>query len=386
MEIDNLDWDFTSLGEVVVHSRESVNPNEGEISRYVAGEHMDTDELRIRRWGEVGDGYLGPAFIRRFHSGQVLYGSRRTYLRKLAVADFEGVCSNTTLVLYSKDSNVMRQDFIPIVMTTEAFHAFSKRESKGSVNPYVNWSDLAKYVFQLPSIEEQKKIAELFWKIEFHTRELQNMKEILKNGLRELLLSEIRDSNFAKSVKVDKLDNFLDVMGGGTPLTKKAEFWNGNIPWVTPVDLTKLAGKHIADSEKKITKLGVDNSSAKLIPIGSVLLSTRGTVGATAINTIPVTTNQSIESLLPGPQLRAEYLLVWIEANMNLIMSRSSGSTFAAITNSRLRTLPVHLPPLEFQDTFLQKWNALEQAISDVDSEIVQSKILLKAIQEELVG
>lgn len=386
MEVNKLNWELTSLGAVVVHSRESVNPDDGEISRYVAGEHMDTDELKIRRWGEVGDGYLGPAFIRRFHSGQVLYGSRRTYLRKLAVADFEGVCSNTTLVLSSKDKNKILQEFIPVVMTTEAFHAFSKRESKGSVNPYVNWSDLAKYVFKLPPIEEQKKIAELFWKLESHSRQLQNLKEILKSGLRELLLSEIRDSNFVERVSLDRLDSFLDVMGGGTPATKKPEFWSGNIPWVTPVDLTKLAGKYIADSEKKITNLGIENSSAKLIPIGSVLLSTRGTVGATAINTIPVTTNQSIETLVPGPKLLAEYLLVWIEANMNLIMSRSSGSTFAAITNSRLRSLPVHLPQLKFQNIFLKKWHALDHAICNVDQEIVHSKILSRTIQEELVG
>ena len=68
------------------------------VDRYIAGEHMDTDDLQIDRWGEVGDGYLGPAFHRKFEAGQILYGSRRTYLRKVAVAEFDGVTANTTYV------------------------------------------------------------------------------------------------------------------------------------------------------------------------------------------------------------------------------------------------------------------------------------------------
>jgi len=138
-------WKRVKFGDVIRQVKTKVDPDTAGVERYVAGEHMDTDDLRIRRWGEVGDGYLGPAFHMRFKPGQVLYGSRRTYLRKVAVADFEGICANTTFVLESADPSRLLPEFLPVVMQTEEFHEHSKRESKGSVNPYVNYSGCPLY-------------------------------------------------------------------------------------------------------------------------------------------------------------------------------------------------------------------------------------------------
>lgn len=154
-------WTTVAFGDVVRQVKDKVDPEDSGLERYVAGEHMDTDDLRIRRWGEIGDGYLGPAFHMRFKPGQVLYGSRRTYLRKVAVADFEGITANTTYVLESANSKVLLPELLPFIMQAEAFHQHSVRESKGSVNPYVNFSDLAWFDFALPPLEEQRRIVML---------------------------------------------------------------------------------------------------------------------------------------------------------------------------------------------------------------------------------
>lgn len=153
-------WTRVKFGDVVRKVNDRVDPDTAGIERYVAGEHMDTDDLTIRRWGEVGDGYLGPAFHMRFKPGHVLYGSRRTYLRKVAVADFEGVTANTTFVLESSSRDLL-PEFLPLVMTTEAFHDHSIKQSKGSVNPYINFSDLTWYEFALPPIDEQRQTVTL---------------------------------------------------------------------------------------------------------------------------------------------------------------------------------------------------------------------------------
>lgn len=166
LELDKSAWKRVKLGEVVATSKEKVDPSDGSVDRFIAGEHMDTDDLKIHRWGDPSEVDLGPAFHRRFRPGQVLYGSRRTYLRKVAVADFDGVCANTTFVVESKDPGVLLQEFLPFVMTTEPFHAFAITESKGSVNPYVNWSDIARFEFDLPPLDEQKRIADLLWATE----------------------------------------------------------------------------------------------------------------------------------------------------------------------------------------------------------------------------
>jgi type I restriction enzyme, S subunit len=112
--------------------------------------------LCLRRWGDIGSGYLGPAFHMRFRPGQVLYGSRRTYLRKVAVATFEGICANTTFVLETKDSEILLPEYLPFLMQTDAFNAYSIKNSKGSVNPYINFSDLTKFEFELPPLQVQQ--------------------------------------------------------------------------------------------------------------------------------------------------------------------------------------------------------------------------------------
>lgn len=172
-------WTRVAFGDVVRQVKEHVDPATAGLERYVAGEHMDTDNLRLRRWGTVGDGYLGPAFHARFRPGQVLYGSRRTYLRKVAVADFEGVTANTTFVIETKNPNLLLPALLPFVMQTEAFHEHSIEKSKGSVNPYVNFSDIAAYEFPLPPLDEQRRMANLLICMEDASRAVQDAHEAL---------------------------------------------------------------------------------------------------------------------------------------------------------------------------------------------------------------
>lgn len=157
----NRDWIQVAFGDVVRQVSDTVNVKESGLQRFVAGEHMDTDDLRIRRWGVIGDAYLGPAFHMRFRPGQVLYGSRRTYLRKVAVADFEGICANTTFVIETTDPSVLLPGLLPFIMQTRSFQEYSIKQSKGSVNPYINFSDLAQYVFALPPMRIQEQLLEV---------------------------------------------------------------------------------------------------------------------------------------------------------------------------------------------------------------------------------
>jgi restriction endonuclease S subunit len=154
-------WRKVKFGNVVRQVKDKVDPETSGLERYVAGPHMSTNDLRIRRWGEIGTAYLGPAFQMRFQPGQVLYGSRRTYLRKVAVADFTGICANTTFVMETRDASVLLPEFLPLVMQTEAFHAHSIKQSKGSVNPYINFTDLVWFEFALPSFEDQIRIVKV---------------------------------------------------------------------------------------------------------------------------------------------------------------------------------------------------------------------------------
>ncbi|WP_053385371.1 restriction endonuclease subunit S [Leucobacter celer] len=198
LNLEKSTWQTIRFGDVVNASKATVDPADGSVERYIAGEHMDTDDLEIHRWGEVGDGYLGPAFHRKFVAGQILYGSRRTYLRKVAVAEFDGVTANTTFVVEAADPTRLLQEFLPWVMSAEPFHAFAVQESKGSVNPYVNFSDLARYELTLPPLDEQRRLADLLWALEHHRRALVGVSQALAT-------SRERNFNLALEAGLDEM-------------------------------------------------------------------------------------------------------------------------------------------------------------------------------------
>lgn len=203
-------WRWVRFGDVVRQVKDRVDPDTAGVERYVAGEHMDTDDLRIRRWGTVGSGYLGPAFHMRFRPGHVLYGSRRTYLRKIAVAHFEGICANTTFVVERATEDLL-PEFLPLVMTSEEFHAHSIGQSKGSVNPYINFKDLAWYEFALPPIRTQASIVEILRT----TYELSDTYGRVSNGSRTLALAEAAE--FLRPTRLFvPLGEVADVVGGVT--------------------------------------------------------------------------------------------------------------------------------------------------------------------------
>lgn len=151
------------FGDIVRDVKNNVDRANNPYEFYVAGDHMDSEDLNIRRRGRFATDDVGPAFVRIFKPGQILYGSRRTYLKKVAIADFAGICANTTFVLESKDPNVFDQRLLPFLMLSNAFTEWSISKSKGSTNPYVLFSDLAGFEFNLPPISEQKVLAEKLW-------------------------------------------------------------------------------------------------------------------------------------------------------------------------------------------------------------------------------
>ena len=158
------------FGDCVLDTKGKVDRNDNPYDYYIAGDHMDSEDLELHRKGCFATDDVGPAFIRTFKPGQVLYGSRRTYLKKVAVADFEGVTANTTFVFETKDPSVLCQDLLPFIMWSDKFTNYSILKSKGSTNPYVLYSDLAEYEFELPDLAKQQELAELLWSMEYTKR------------------------------------------------------------------------------------------------------------------------------------------------------------------------------------------------------------------------
>ncbi len=151
-------WTRVAFGDIVRLCRDrSSRPAEDGYDRYVGLEHLEPGDLKLRRWGDVAD---GTTFTNVFHAGQVLFGKRRAYQRKVAVADFDGVCSGDIYVFESKSEHLIHE-LLPFICQTDGFFDHAVGTSAGSLSPRTNWDSLARYEFALPPLEEQRRIAEI---------------------------------------------------------------------------------------------------------------------------------------------------------------------------------------------------------------------------------
>ena len=146
------------LGQIAREVKETeTKPLEAGLERYVGLEHLDPDELKISRWGNIADGV---SFTRKFKAGQILFGRRRAYQRKAAVPDFDGICSGDITVIEPIQGKVVTE-LLPYIIQNDSFFAYAVSESAGSLSPRVKWKHLAEYEVDLPVTDTQHKIAEL---------------------------------------------------------------------------------------------------------------------------------------------------------------------------------------------------------------------------------
>lgn len=147
-----------------------------------------------------------------------------------------------------------------------------------------------------------------------------------------------------------RLDECCQIVSGATPKTEVSEYWDGEILWATPKDLSNLPGKFIDDTSRKINKAGLSSCSAIMLPVGSVLLSSRAPIGHVAINTRPMATNQGFKNLIPKARLvDAAYLYHWLRANRVYLESLGNGATFKEISKAVVAKIQIPLPPLHEQ-------------------------------------
>ena len=142
------------------------------------------------------------------------------------------------------------------------------------------------------------------------------------------------------------IGDIADIVGGSTPSTQDPDNFGGDIPWLTPKDLSGPHDRYIAQGARHLSQQGLDSCSAKLLPAGAVLLSTRAPVGYVAIAKNPIATNQGFRSLVVREGVSAEYLYYWLSAHTEELERHASGSTFRELSGSALKSIKLQLPPL----------------------------------------
>ncbi|WP_083306434.1 restriction endonuclease subunit S [Corynebacterium sp. HMSC068H04] len=177
-----------------------------------------------------------------------------------------------------------------------------------------------------------------------------------------------------------RLGDVCEVVSGGTPKTSVEEYWGGEIPWVTPADLSKLKGLEISSGERAITQRGVDKSSAVLLPAGSVVLSSRAPIGYVAIAQVPMATNQGCKSFIPSSEVDSRYLAHYLLSQKDALQSLGTGATFKELSKSRAADILIPLPPLDEQ----RRIAAMLDEVDDALARVKQSLGDLLQLKQEL--
>ena len=172
-----------------------------------------------------------------------------------------------------------------------------------------------------------------------------------------------------------RLRDVCEIVSGATPKTSQSEFWDGGIPWVTPKDLSANPEKFIGKGSRSITEEGLASCSARLLPVGSVLFSSRAPIGLTGITSAPLCTNQGFKSLVPDKsKLDSEYLYHWLNSNTKKFRGKGRGATFAELSKEMVSDFEIPLPPLAEQqriakilDKALETKETCEKSISELD-------------------
>lgn len=349
------------------------------IKRIVGLEHIDPENLHIRRWSTPED---GTSFTRKFIPGQTLFCKRRAYQRKVAFAEFEGICSGDILTFEPKEPNTFLPELLPFICQTDAFFDYTLGTSAGSLSPRTSWKALKDFEFPLPPLEEQKRIAEILWTADevvekfcavieacFRTKRVLE-RDLLKFNINSFTCSPRSKFTVPPNWSVCRLGDVVEIIGGGTPSRNVKKYFSGDIPWATPTDITGLRSRFISDTKEHISSDGLKNSSARLLPPGTLLMTSRATLGYCAISEMPVSTNQGFASMVCGEKIDNVFLLYLMQSMRQKIECLANGSTFLEISKRDLKRIEIPLPPIQEQIKIAGKFDAIDKSIASAEANI----------------
>lgn len=219
--------------------------------------------------------------------------------------------------------------------------------------PGVNRNDLHTIKVPVPPKSEQQKIARILstWDKAIATTEklIENSKAQKKALMQQLLTGKRRLPGFLGEWRKTTIKQMGRVVSGGTPDTQMPDYWNGNILWTTPTDITALSTRYISNTARKITRKGVQASSASLLPAGTLLVCTRATVGSLAIAEREITTNQGFKSLVPTPEFDSDFLYYLFSYHARQFVRFACGSTFLELSKKDFERQAFLVPLLNEQ-------------------------------------
>lgn len=328
-----------------------VNTRTSEIRNYISTENMLPNKGGVCEAANVPSGT-----VIEYKVGDILISNIRPYFQKIWRADRNGGCSADVLCIRAKEN--VDSKYLYYLLSQQAFFDYVMSGAKGCKMPRGDKKQIMQWPVTLPPLEEQQRIAGILGslddKIELNRRLNANLEAQAQALFRSWFVDfePFRDGPFVDSElgkipqgwKVGTLSEIGDVIGGGTPSKIVSEYYTDNgIAWITPKDLSTNNCKFTSKGETDISELGYKNSSAKLMPRGSVLFSSRAPIGYISIAKNEICTNQGFKSIVPK-KAGTCFIYYFLRNNTSKIESMASGSTFKEASGGLMKSLEVIIP------------------------------------------
>lgn len=292
------------------------------------------------------------------------------------------------LIKFKIDNAKADPFYIGYVLQSDNFQNYVDSIAGGSAQPGANAQQFADFKFPIPPIPEQKIIASTLSSLDDKIDLLQRQNKTLEE-LAETLFKKWFIEDASEEWEVGRLGNVISVKGGTTPSSSIAEYWNGDVYWTTPRDLSNHESVFLFDTERKITEKGLAKIGSGLLPIGTVLLSSRAPIGYLAITNIPVAINQGYIAIICDKVLSNFFIYLWCKAHLDEIKNAGNGSVFQEISKTTFKELTIQIPSdnklKEFEKIIVPIFNKIKtNQIQIASLTQTRDKLLPKLMSGEL--
>ena len=375
-------WKRVKLSDVAEeYSTRIENPSLSEYGFYIGSDCIGQYDFRIHK---KADASTITSTQKGFKQGDYLLVRRSLYgsdFRERAPrADFDGVCSADILTIREK-TGVVEDGFLIYVLYQKDFWDFIVSNSTGGLTRRIKWKQLANYEFELPPLDIQKAIANKLWSAyrlkESYKHLLTATQEMVKSRFIEMFGDPM--TNTKGWTEYGYISNYAQIVLGSTPNSKNPSYWDGDIKWITPAEMTDES-YYIYDTERHLTEEGLRSANLTLLPYGSVLFSTRAPIGKVGLAGSPMYCNQGFKNFICNDNLNPVYLYYTLIYKHDYLVSLGTGTTFKELSKKAVENLEIAIPPLELQEQFECIYHQADKSVFEIKKSIDAIDAVIKSL------
>ena len=365
------------LGDIAKERKENLKTDKSNLP-IVGLEHLIPQQIQLTEWSE----YTENTFTKVFYKGDILFGRRRAYLKKAALAPFDGICSGDITVIAPIENKII-PELLPFIIQNDAFFDYAVEKSAGSLSPRVKWEHLKNYEFELPDLEGQKKLAKILWAAEetkqAYKKLLQKTDDMVKAKFEEM---------FGKA-KRDYLGNYIEQIRGVSykPTDLNSQLVEG---YITLLRANNISDGVINFDEVQYVNRGRVYDNQLIKPKDILMCASSGSlehVGKTALCNLPMeyTFGAFCKLIRANDMLKPEYIFSYMNTQeyRDIIENVANGANINNLRNEDIENILIPIPSDEQQVIFINFWKQAEQSKQQLQKSLDSLNAMMKALINE---